>query len=212
MSLLDKIAANLAPHDCLGCGREGRLLCYACLNKLPRVGRLPVGEHLTYLQAFTIYEGVAKKLIWKLKSGGAQAAAEDMAKALIGLLPREKKVIIVSIPTATSRVRQRGYNQAQLLGRRLGRQARLPWLDCLARSGQLHQVGANREQRRRQLQNSLWVTQRRWVRGAHIILVDDVVTTGATFEVAASLLKAAGARRVDALAFAWTRPNKKYPV
>ncbi len=172
---------------------------------------MPAGEHLIGLQAFTTYEGVAKKLIWKLKSGGAQAAAEDMARAMAGLLPTEKKVVVVSIPTATSRVRQRGYNQAQLLGRQLAWQAHLPWLDCLARSGQLHQVGANREQRRRQLQDSLRVTQRRWVRGAHIILVDDVVTTGATFEAAACVLATAGAASVQALAFAWTQSNKKYP-
>ena len=71
-------------------------------------------------------------------------------------------------------------------GTPIGRQAHLPWLDCLARSGQAHQVGADREQRRPQLQTAFRVSQQRFVRGAHIILVDDVVTTGATLEAAAT--------------------------
>jgi len=156
------------------------------------------------VQARTVYRGVAKQLIWKLKSAGAQAAAEVMAAGMVALLPAGERPVIVSVPTATGRVRQRGYDQAQLLGRQLARQARLPWLACLARSGQLHQVGANRQQRRWQLHDSLRVTQRRFVRGAHIVLIDDVYTTGATLEAAAEVLIKAGAARVDGLTFAYT--------
>ncbi len=126
---------------------------------------------------------------------------------MIGLLPANTPVVIVSIPTATSRIRERGYNQAQLLGRQLAKQARVGWLDCLVRIDQAHQVGANREQRRRQLHESLRVTQKRFVRGAYIVLVDDVLTTGATLEAAAKALLQAGAARVDGLAFAYTLPK-----
>ena len=206
MSLLDKFAAALAPHECLGCGAEGALLCPACLAGLPRVSP-PLPPGLDGLQALTCYDGLAKRLVWKLKSAGAQATAEVMATAMAGLVDRGSRPVVVSVPTATLRVRQRGYDQARLLGRGLARQARLPWLDCLARSGQLHQVGANREQRKRQLNSSLRVTQARFVRGAHILLVDDVVTTGATFEAAAAVLRTAGAARVKTIAFAWT-PSK----
>ena len=105
-------------------------------------------------------------------------------------------------PTATSRVRQRGYDQAKLLARALARQAGLPYLDCLARVGQTHQVGATREQRLRQLQAAFRVRRPNAVRSAYLLLVDDVSTTGATLELAATILKSAGARRVDAIVFA----------
>jgi ComF family protein len=174
------------------------------LKGLKSAGRFnhPLPAGLNSIQAAVAYEGLAKKLVWRLKYGGAQAAAGIMARRMERLLKPEQGTVLVSIPTATSRVRQRGYNQARLLARELAKQARLPWMDCLARSGQAHQVGANREQRLQQLSRVFRVTQQRFVRGAHIILIDDVVTTGATLEAATKVLKQAGAAQVDAITFA----------
>jgi ComF family protein len=124
-----------------------------------------------------------------------------MAARLRPLLPTGRDVVIVPVPTATSRVRQRGYDQAKLLARALSRQARLPYLDCLARTGQAHQHGASRSQRLRQLTAAFRVRRQRAVRGSHIVLIDDVVTTGATLEAAAAVLHAAGATRVEAVVF-----------
>jgi ComF family protein len=154
------------------------------------------------VQAATVYTGAAKKLIWKLKSSGAQEAASIMASCMRQLAADRPAAVIVSIPTASTRVRQRGYDQAKLLGRELAKQAKLFWVDCLARQGQAHQVGSGREQRLLQLQGALRLTQKRFIRGAHVIIVDDVVTTGATLEAAANVLKVAGAQRIDALVFA----------
>jgi ComF family protein len=155
--------------------------------------------------ASTLYKGVAKQLIWKLKSNGAQSAAKVMAKRMAKIVQYNPDAILVSVPTATSRVRQRGYDQSYLLARALARQAGLPWLKCLVRMGQAHQVGSSRAQRKQQLKDAFRVTQKRFIKDAHLILVDDVVTTGSTLEAAAKILKQNGAVRVDAITFAYAK-------
>jgi ComF family protein len=148
------------------------------------------------------YSGTVKDLVWQLKSAGAQAAAGIMAARLPESLICLPGTIIVPVPTATGRVRRRGYDQARLLGRALSRQTRLPYVDCLLRHGQTHQVGASREQRLQQLQYSFRVTNPKLIERSRVLLVDDVITTGATFEAATACLIAAGAGRVSAAAFA----------
>jgi ComF family protein len=204
MSIFDTLIAKIAPHDCLGCGAEGDLLCAACLKRLPPAKEQPPNpeNHLDGVRSAALYQGVAKTLVWQLKSAGVQSAAGLMASKMKQLVTDCSEVIIVPVPTAASRVRQRGYNQAALLARALARQARLPCVDCLARHGQAHQVGATRAERLRQLNGALRVTKQSVIKNAHIILVDDVVTTGATLEAAAAVLKAAGARHVEAVTFA----------
>lgn len=203
VSLLDTILAVLAPHDCLACQVEGALLCNACLDSLPPAPPKQLSSpDLEVVQSATIYRGVAKDLIWKLKSSGAQAAAKIMAGCMLDLIPASKNIVIVPIPTASSRVRQRGYDQAKLLAKELSKQSRLPYINCLSRRGQAHQVGAGREQRTRQLQNAFRVKSPLLIKNAHIILVDDVVTTGATLEIVARILKLSGATTIEAITFA----------
>lgn len=96
----------------------------------------------------------------------------------------------------------RGYDQARLIARACARQADLPHASLLLRLGQQRQVGLKRQQRLSQLEQAFEIRNTERVRGAHIMLVDDVVTTGATLEAATKVLKAAGANRVEAIAFA----------
>jgi ComF family protein len=203
MSFLETIIAVIAPQECLNCGREGSLLCPACLDDLPPAP--PFGHPLRYLravQSITAYKGVAQDLVWRLKSGGARSAAEVMAAGMTGFVSRGW--LLIPAPTATSHVRQRGYDQAGLLARRLGRLTGSRCLDALGRVGQAHQVGATRQRRLKQLDNSFYIKKPRPVAGAKLLLIDDVVTTGATLETAAKALLEAGAGEVRALTFAQT--------
>ena len=148
------------------------------------------------------YDNDAKVLIAKLKYDGAQSAAVEMAKLLSQRSIFSDESIIVPVPTATSRVRRRGYDQAKLIARGLAKQNRLPYLDCLRRIGQTHQIGANRHKRLKQLNNSYRLKAINSVVDMHIVLVDDVSTTGATLEAAAICLIQASAKRVEAIVFA----------
>lgn len=219
MSLLDKLLSLLAPHECLGCGKQGSLICDKCATELSKISercyrcrRLSPGNltcskchklsKLTQVKVATIYSGIAKELVWKLKFSGARAAANSMAIIMSQQIESSRNMLIVPVPTATSRVRQRGYDQAVLLAKELARQTGMKYVSCLSRTSQAHQVGAGRSQRIKQLAGAFRVTKSDQISGAHILLIDDVITTGATLESAALILKKAGAKRVDALIFA----------
>lgn len=218
MSIIDSLLNLFAPHLCLGCGNEGSLLCDACSHGLVTAQtecyfcRQPALDSVTCDSCFeraglrqvvvaTLYSDQARQLVRKLKFNGAQAAAGVMA----GLLPSLEitgELIVVPVPTATSRVRGRGYDQAELLGRALAKRQGHSYLPCLRRYGQSHQVGADRSARLSQLAEAFIVARPERIRGKQVLLVDDVITTGATFEAAALVLHAAGTAGVSAVAFA----------
>lgn len=219
MSFIDRILGIFAPYECLGCQVEGDLLCTACIQQLLSIPEQCYRCYRPSAQAFTCpdcavvsslfgvragtrYSGVAKELVARLKFSGAQAATRPIAARLLPFLSPGHALVVMPVPTATSRVRGRGYDQAKLLAREMSRQAKLPYLDCLVRRGQTHQVGSSRDQRLLQLQGAFRVASPQKVRGKHILLIDDVLTTGATLEEAAKLLKAHGAAQVQAMVFA----------
>lgn len=220
MSILDALISIVAPHNCLGCDTEGKVLCTSCSGALMASPERCYRCHklmmcsltcadcqkfslLTAVRVAAVYETVAKSLIWKLKLAGVQSAATIMAHQMAALITcSTTNTMLVPVPTATSRVRQRGYDQAKLLARALSKQTRLPYNDCLTRLGQTHQHGLSRQERLTQLTTAFRVTKERAIQEARIILVDDVTTTGATLEAAAATLRAVGATRIEAVVFA----------
>ena len=114
---------------------------------------------------------------------------------------RGSDVRVVAVPLARERLRERGYNQAWELARRLARALALETrADALFRARDTgHQLGLHRDARGANLQGAFVVMPRHaaWVRGARIALVDDVLTTGATAHAAVRTLRAAGARDVQ---------------
>ena len=217
MSLLDSIISFIAPHYCLGCQDEGSLLCRNCqirLKPAPSVCfrcLMPAPNYQTCDSCYQItniatvwrvtpYAGLAKDLIWRLKFTGAQQAARDIAPCFAALHRPSPGTHIVPLPTATSRVRRRSYDQAVLLAKRYAKITGTSYKPCLARLGQQHQRGAKRQERLQQLAQAYRIT--RPVRGANILLVDDVATTGASLQAAAQALYGAGARSVNAIVFA----------
>lgn len=150
------------------------------------------------------YEGLAKELLHTAKYERAEAGLREIAQLMAPSLAVFDDVdAIVPVPTASSRERERGYDHARLVATYLGRQSTIRPERLLTRLGQAHQVGATRLSRIKQMKDAFRIVgPLDKVRGKHIVLVDDVCTTGATLEEAARVLKRAGATRVDALLFA----------
>lgn len=202
--------------------RPGPACCYRCQRSSADSATCAdclLLSCLTRVQAAAAYTGLAKDLVWKFKFAHAQAAADEMAalmRPLYANVPRGA-LLVVPIPTATGHVRQRGFDQARLLARALARQLGQPYAAILARQGQTRQLGTGRRRRLQQLNGTfrlrkparllrpvqLFGSQRRH-EGRHILLVDDVITTGATLEAAARCLRAGGARHISAAVFAQT--------
>jgi ComF family protein len=221
MSLTDTIIGWIAPPICVGCGTEGQLLCSECIEskiiafgeRCGGCGRLsPNSKTCSACRATKLpnniwitsnYSGAAKDLISAYKFDHQRSAAPIMASMMAEIADTgTKDYLIVPIPTATKRVRQRGFDHAVLLAEHLSRLQRHKDVNVLGRIGQKSQVGAKRSERIRQSSGEYWVRLPRMVAGRHILLVDDVMTTGATLRVAANVLRLAGAKSIDAIVFA----------
>lgn len=219
MRLTEKIVGVLAPFDCLGCGSEGSLMCndcstlacplvpsrcYLCRTSTTQFAVCASCKRrssLKHVWVSTELVGLARRLLHVYKFERAQAASIQISY-FMSQLPAAADSIIVSVPTASSRVRERGYDHASLLAKELARLAGRPYASSLHRLNQTRQVGTKRSERLSQLRGMLRVSRDSRIRGASILLVDDVVTTGATLEEAARVLKTAGAKTISAIVFA----------
>lgn len=220
--MLQSVFSLLAPHFCLVCNREGSVLCAECLLTnlptlepccagcvrpspgfkicaacRPRIGAVRVWPA-------TAYGDVAKQLVHAMKYNYARAAAADIARLIARRLPAlPPDAVIVPVPTAVARVRQRGFDHAKLIGKSLARQTRHTYYDVLRRHGKTRQVGAKRDQRAAQLAGVFWLKSP-LPKDAMVVLVDDVFTTGATIGAAVNMLRSMGYTRVYAATFALT--------
>jgi ComF family protein len=193
----------LAPPLCWNCRavavRAGPL-CARCRTELVFCGG-PAQPGLAW--AALEYAGPARALVGALKFNGAVAVADAMAALMAARIPSDRlRGELVPVPLHPARRRRRGYNQAERLARALARRTGLPVADCLIRRGPaLRQVGRGRSARLAGPSGSIAA---RGSVPARAVLVDDVVTTGATLGSCAAALRAGGAREVAALAFART--------
>lgn len=151
----------------------------------------------------------ASGIVHALKYQGWGKVADELADRMSRLpWPRdvlEERTALVPIPLASARKRQRGYNQSALIARGLGKRWRIPvWEHVVARTRDTaSQTRLTPEERLDNVADSFRVEgQRRdLVRGAHIVIVDDVVTTAATLNACAKMLYEKGARIISYVTF-----------
>jgi len=186
-------------------GRHG--LCPACLP--------PLGDTLSHpgLLALGVYDGQLKQLIAALKFRGAARAAPYLGRALAVQVRRRAWPVsaVTSVPSHPARIRERGYDQAELLGRECARQLGRPWLRLLKRSrGTGQQALLPTHLRRAGAAGAFGLHPAApKVLPAGILLVDDVLTTGASLESCRQVLLGAGALRVWFAAAAAARPRRQ---
>ena len=198
----------LAPPLCWGCtapARRGEALCRGCRGSLQRLAPEPVWLSHVRVWAPVAYSGPARDLVSALKFRGALGVADAMAAQIAANAPAGwlDQRALVPVPLHPKRLRSRGYNQAAAIAEALRRRTGLELEDRLVRAGPpLTQVGRHRAERRAGPAGAIDVREGGVPRRA--LLVDDVVTTGATLAACRAALVAAGALEVDAAVFART--------
>lgn len=216
----------LFPRRCAACGAYGSFLCSGCIDSLPPVAYpfCPVcGQPQRHNALCTDcraqrpafagarapyrYEGAARKAVLALKYNHLASVAEPLGKLLADYLVdspvRSSVDVIVPVPLHWARQRQRGYNQAALLARWMGRACGLPVNEGVlvrVRSTPPQVRAGNRAQRRRNVADA-FACRNDSLRGASVLVIDDVMTTGATLDACARALRTAGARSVWGLTF-----------
>jgi ComF family protein len=196
----------LAPPLCWAChapASRGSALCRDCRGGLRFVVRPAPGRPAPPIWAPVAYEGPARSLVAALKFRGAGRVAEELAAIIVANAPPDVlSGALVAVPLHPARLRRRGFNQAALIADAVAARTGLPRADVLLRAGpDVRQVGRDRSARLRGPRGSV---RARGPAPAHALLVDDVVTTGATLAACAAALRAAGSERVAAIAFART--------
>lgn len=197
---------------CMLCGRFLSYPCPICLECIDEMNldRLKTRAMVTMiptldacLSAFR-YDGVPEKTVHLLKYESGCAVAPLLGEALAYALCMHPDVLhrtdaIVPVPLHPSRLKKRGYNQAELLARDLCFHVNLPLLnDALVRVRNTNtQVGRNMEERKSAMHSAFAVTDAAKVAGLHLLLVDDVLTTGSTASACAKALYAARAKTVS---------------
>lgn len=211
------------PARCVSCGVNGTFLCDPCAATLDRA--LPPRCHRCWrpgvsgtcaacqvapppfdgLRAAFVYQGLARELVQALKYRGVTALAGRLA-SLCGAALDEwafDSDVIVPVPLAGLRQRTRGYNQAELLARQVGKGLGLPVSTrALVRKRRAppQARSAGMEERYRNVAGAFQARPSA-LGGGSVLLIDDVTTTGATLADCARALREAGASRVWAFAF-----------
>ncbi|PUA27354.1 MAG: amidophosphoribosyltransferase [Cellvibrio sp. 79] len=230
--MLKALLNQVLPNHCLLCGDASgaSLICNQCSLLLPRLRQYPhlcnccslplkvsaplCGHCLKHQPAFArsyiafSYEHPLDYLIHQFKYRRQLASGKLLGEMLAEHCRQAVRPdFLVPTPIHWRKRWQRGFNQTELLARQLGKALRVPVMDAL-RQTRYHesQKSLGRQQRQKNLRQSLALNRRylQHIRGAHIALIDDVVTTTATARALSELLIKAGAQKVDIWALART--------
>ncbi len=206
-SLLDLVY----PSGCAVCQEklppsEKGGLCPFCLSKIPsgsfRLGEVP---HLDSVFCLSPYEGMLREALHALKYGGRQDVAFSLSQRLKDAATKEFTSSsfdwIVPVPLSWEKENDRQFNQSERLARIVAESLSVPIsVGNLERiQNNRPQVGLPREKRLKNVRNSFRVKRPSLFSGKRILLIDDVITTGATLSACAKVLRKSGAEKISAL-------------
>lgn len=216
------------PNYCQSCGNalvgQEEIICFHCLFSLPKTGfhqhnenpisrlfwgRVPLQSASSYL--FFSKGGTVQHLIHSLKYKGHQETGvflgELFGKELAESFPFNSAEVIVPVPLHPAKQRIRGYNQSEKIARGMSNSMGIPCqVDNLAKTMFTEsQTKKTRYARWENVKDSFSVTQPEKIEGKHILLVDDVLTTGATIEACASKLLQVPETKVSVVTLAYAQ-------
>ena len=193
---------------------ERGLWCPHCLQETLKLQRLPLKmpmqKAIAEAWAFGVYRGGLQSIIKALKYRGRRSTLPYIDTLLrTGLADKQLLHILsgvdmaVAVPLYPAKEKQRGFNQAELIFKNFLQAADIPLTHQLVRlRATVSMYQLSEQERRQNLQNAFAVTAAKAVTGKNILLVDDILTTGATLHECAKVLKAAGAGTIYALVLA----------
>jgi len=185
---------------CEACGDIARVLCVQCRTQLFAM----VQPECDAAVVAVAYEGIARRLILNLKYHNRRQVVsvlvELLAQRVMQRIPNIATIcdVVTWAPTSTARVRRRGHDQSELLARQLAKVLDVPCRRLLIKTSTNVQTGASREER---LRGSVFSARKLGV-NSHVVVVDDVVTTGTTLRCAADALRKVGVCQVTCVAVA----------
>jgi ComF family protein len=220
-SLIDRALDLAFPARCAGCGREGEPLCRTCSPALDARLDLPAGtpigldgdlpDGLLQLEWCAAFAGPVRGALHDLKYAGEQRLAQPLGRAVARRWARVAAGgdALVPVPVHADRRRKRGYDQAELIAAAAAPGLRLPLAPILERRrATTAQFDLDRAARAGNVRDAFGLRpggDRRVLEGRWIVLVDDVVTTGATLTACARALLDAGVVGVSAITVARER-------
>jgi len=209
-SLLDAVLNLLFPPHCVGCGVHGVWLCPVCLDQVlfyepPWPAFFEEAQPLLGARAAAHLSGPLREALHRFKYAGLRALAVDLGEMLYDAWDAEPWPVdvVVPVPLHPRRLRERGYNQSALLARELSRRTGLPVVErTLQRiTPTPPQVGLSASQRAANVQGAFRCGDE-GLRGRSVLLIDDVMTTGATLRACGEALLDGQARAVWGLTVA----------
>jgi competence protein ComFC len=139
-------------------------------------------------------------MVYQMKFDSSRAMARLIAGKLYDTVPFVDFEVVTYLPSASSRVRNRGYDHAGLIAKTFARRRGLFFERLLVRHGQARQLGASRAERKRQAEATYFA--KRNLNYENVLLIDDVISSGASLEAATKVLRRAGVKNVYAAVFA----------
>ena len=189
------LAEHLGPSRCVGCARPGAVLCKYCRDGLPQgICNPPLG--IDRVLAGWSYEGAARSLVLELKLRGRRGPAAVLGAALVERVRGygTRAEALTWIPGRSRDIRQRGFDHAEVIARVVARSLGLPCRGLLRRTGdRADQTVLDRAGRRANLKGAFVAL----ASSERVVVIDDLMTTGATLSEAARALRAGGAGYVE---------------
>ena len=192
------------PDKCLSCRKTGNIICAPCFKNLPETER----ETSNFVHpVFDYRDKIVQKMIWMLKYGGKKRVAKKFAGAMFERITKDvredlNRPILVPIPLSLKRLRERGFNQAELIAKEIWKLDSgknfdfIPNMLVKIKNTESQTKIKNRRKRLMNLNSCFAVKNPELVQNRTIILIDDVATTGATMSEAKKTLISEGAQKV----------------
>ena len=189
------------PTRCAGCGQLGPSPCATCIDRLCVRDEIEIGDELDRCLVLLDYDDLARRLVTKVKYGGVRTGIAWFAEAMAArvVAAGEHVDLVTWVPASRDHRRRRGFDQGEALATPIARQLGVRAIDALRRRGRGSQTRRDRAERLAGPRLETAATSRALVQGRVVLLVDDVVTTGASLRAAAVALRRVGAARIVAV-------------